>query len=128
MAHQPVRQEHDGVMQLPQAPDYESCQDFNGQRIADAGEECNAVVVPQLAYVRPFAEYVGVDILAIADLVPVHHFIRDPFCFGHLKTPFCELELLNHHLRGLSSAIFAGMSNCVRFLFWESFALIKLFC
>jgi hypothetical protein len=60
--------------------------------------------------------------------VIAHDFVRDPFCFGHLKTPFCELELLNHHLRGLSSAIFAGMSNCVRSLFWESFALIKLFC
>jgi hypothetical protein len=21
-----------------------------------------------------------------------HDFIRDPFCFGHLKTPFCEQD------------------------------------
>ena len=98
MAHQPVRQEHDGVMQLPQAPDYESCQDFKNQRVTDASEESNAVVVPQLADVQPFAEDVGVWILGSmvgasgVKTVIGHDLIRDPFCFGHLKTPFCEQD------------------------------------
>ena len=114
MAHQPVRQEHDGVMQLPQAPDYESCQGLESHQVADSFKESESLVVPPHDYIRPFAEDVGVWILGsvIAPLgiesAIAHHFVRDPFCFGHLKTPFCELGLLNHHSRGLSIRIFCA--------------------
>ena len=98
MGHQPVGQEHDGVMPLPQAPDYESCQDLKSQHVADASEESNAVLIRQHADIRPFAEDVGMWIFGsmIAPIgiksALVHHFVRDPFCFGHLKTPFCEQD------------------------------------
>ena len=98
MAHQPVGQEHDGAMQLPRAPDYESCQDLESECVADAGEECNAVLIRQHADIRPFAEDVGMWIFGSmigasgVKTVIVHDLIRDPFCFGHLNTPFCEQD------------------------------------
>ena len=95
MAHQPVRQEHDGVMQLPQSPDYESCQDIKSECVADANEEVESIFIRQLAYVWPSAEDVGMWIFGSV-IAPIgiesaiaHDFVRDPFCFGHLKTPFC---------------------------------------
>ncbi len=98
MGHQPMCQEHDGVMQLPQAPDYESCQDLESECVADANEDVESIFVPQLAYIRPFAEDVGVWILGSmigasgVKTAIAHNFVRDPFCFGHLKTPFCEQD------------------------------------
>ena len=97
MGHQPVGQEHDGVMQLPQAPDYESCQDLHCQHVAH-GYDCRKRIVRQLADVWPFAEDVGMGVFGsvIAPLgiesAIAHDFVRDPFCFGHLKTPFCEQD------------------------------------